>query len=208
MSRETGSADRTALFRLDGTPLAHDDCPMAEAVAHRRERFATRRSRSNGLTALARAVLVNIRPLKDHRGRIEGAINCFQDISERSRRWKSKLRSKGADLEDFFENSAIGLHIVSGDGIILRANKAELSLLGYRADEYVGRHIAEFHADTPVIGDILNRLSCGEKLDRYPGPSAGQGRFDQACADHVEQPLRRREIRQYSLLYHRRDQSL
>ncbi|MGK9055706.1 PAS domain S-box protein, partial [Neorhizobium petrolearium] len=27
---------------------------------------------------------------------------------------------------------------------------------------------AEFHADAPVIGDILHKLSCGEKLDRYP----------------------------------------
>ena len=57
---------------------------------------------------------------------------------------------------------------MSGEGIILRANKAELSLLGYGADEYVGRHIAEFHADAPVIGEILHRLSCGERLDRYP----------------------------------------
>ena len=26
--------------------------------------------------------------------------------------------------------------------------------LGYTRDEYVGRHIAEFHADPPVIADI------------------------------------------------------
>lgn len=57
---------------------------------------------------------------------------------------------------------------MSGTGIILRANKAELKLLGYASEEYVGRHIAEFHADAPVIGDILQRLSCGEELDRYP----------------------------------------
>ena len=112
-------------------------------------------------------VIVNIRSLRDHRGRIKGAINCFHDISAR-KAMEDVIRNKSADLEDFFENSAIGLHIVSGEGIILRANKAELSLLGYSADEYVGRHIAEFHADAPVIGDILHRLSCGEKLDRYP----------------------------------------
>ena len=113
------------------------------------------------------AALVNIRPLRDHRGKIQGAINCFQDISDQ-KAMEAEIRIKNADLEDFFENSAIGLHIVSGEGIILRANKAELSLLGYAADEYVGRHIAEFHADAPVIGDILHRLSCGERLDRYP----------------------------------------
>ncbi|HEY0680799.1 MAG TPA: HWE histidine kinase domain-containing protein [Steroidobacter sp.] len=81
---------------------------------------------------------------------------------------EEELRRRIQDVEDFFENGAIGLHIVSGDGIILRANKAELDLLGYTAEEYVGRHIAEFHADAPVIGDILHRLSCGQKLERYP----------------------------------------
>lgn len=72
------------------------------------------------------------------------------------------------DLEDFFENGALGLHIVGGDGTILRANKAELSLLGYDAAEYLGRHIAEFHADPPVIEDILARLGRGERLENYP----------------------------------------
>jgi PAS domain S-box-containing protein len=105
--------------------------------------------------------------LKDRRGNIQGAINCFQDISAH-KAMEHELRRKTDDLEDFFENSAVGLHIVSGEGIVLRANQAELDLLGYTAEEYVGRHIAEFHADAPVIGDILQKLSCGERLDRYP----------------------------------------
>ena len=105
--------------------------------------------------------------MRDHAGRIEGAINCFQDISSR-KQVEEEIRRKTQDLEDFFENSAVGLHIVSGEGIILRANKAELDMLGYKPEEYIGRHVAEFHADAPVIGDILQRLSCDEKLDRYP----------------------------------------
>ena len=72
------------------------------------------------------------------------------------------------DFEDFFENGAVGLHIVGADGIVLRANKAELNLLGYEEEEYVGRHITEFHVDQPVIDDILCRLSRGEKIERYP----------------------------------------
>jgi PAS domain S-box-containing protein len=154
------------LFLLDGTPLAHADCPMAEAVRvgteTRNAEVVMERPDGSRFTAL-----VNIRALRDHKGRIQGAINCFQDISAR-KEIEEKVYRQSRDLEDFFENSAISLHIVSGEGIILRANKAELDLLGYTADEYVGRHIAEFHADAPVIGEILHRLSCGEKLDRYP----------------------------------------
>lgn len=154
------------LLLPDGTPLAHAECPMAEAIrtgtTTRNAEVMIERPDGTRITAL-----VNIRPLKDHRGNIQGAINCFQDVSKH-KEVEEEVRRKSRDLEDFFENGAIGLHIVSGTGIILRANKAELKLLGYASEEYVGRHIAEFHADAPVIGDILQRLSCGEELDRYP----------------------------------------
>ena len=43
------------------------------------------------------------------------------------------------------------LAAVGPDGKILRANRAELDMLGYRREEYVGRHIAEFHADEDII---------------------------------------------------------
>jgi PAS domain S-box-containing protein len=153
------------LFLLDGTELAREDCPMASAIqagtTTRNAEVVMERPDGSRIVAL-----VNIRALKDHRGKIQGAINCFQDISV-FKAVEEEARAKSRDLEDFFENSAIGLHIVSGEGIILRANQAELDLLGYSADEYIGRHVAEFHADAPVIGDILKRLSCDEKLDRY-----------------------------------------
>lgn len=71
------------------------------------------------------------------------------------------------DLRDYFDNGAIGLHWVGGDGTILRANRADYELLGYSADEYIGRHIAEFHADPDVIDDILSRLTRGETLKNY-----------------------------------------
>ncbi|QKK20447.1 sensor histidine kinase [Rhizobium indicum] len=72
------------------------------------------------------------------------------------------------DYEDFFENGAVALHLVGADGTILRANQAELDLLGYAADEYVGRPISEFHADPHTIDEMLTRLASGEKLVRFP----------------------------------------
>lgn len=154
------------LFLSDGTPLPHEDCPMAEAVrtgeGARNAEVVIERPDGGRITAL-----VNIRALRDRHGRIQGAINCFQDISAQ-KALENAIRQHSRDLEDFFENSAVGLHIVGSDGTILRANRAELDLLGYAADEYVGRHIAEFHADPPAIADILGRLSCGQSLDRYP----------------------------------------
>ena len=78
------------------------------------------------------------------------------------------LRRSEAVLRDFIETSTIGLHWVVADGTILWVNQAELDLLGYAREEYVGRNIAEFHADEPVINDMLGRLSLGETLRDYP----------------------------------------
>jgi PAS domain S-box-containing protein len=72
------------------------------------------------------------------------------------------------DLADFFDNAPFGLHWVGPDGVILRANQAELDMLGYAREEYVGRPISDFHADAEVIEDILRRLRAGETLHNLP----------------------------------------
>ncbi|MBI3546197.1 MAG: PAS domain S-box protein [Gammaproteobacteria bacterium] len=77
------------------------------------------------------------------------------------------LQRSETELSDFFENASIGLHWVGPDGIILRANRAELDMLGYQREEYIGRHIAEFHQDQATISDILKRLANGERLEEY-----------------------------------------
>lgn len=72
------------------------------------------------------------------------------------------------DLADFFETASIGLHWVDGRGVILRVNQAELDMLGYQREEYVGRHIADFHVDRTVCEQILAFLANGERLYAYP----------------------------------------
>jgi PAS domain S-box-containing protein len=57
---------------------------------------------------------------------------------------------------------------VGPDGIIQWANNAELELLGYGAEEYIGRHIAEFHAEREALDDLLATLSCGQAVHSYP----------------------------------------
>jgi PAS domain S-box-containing protein len=97
----------------------------------------------------ARAIVLNVR-----------------DLTERKLA-EEDLKRKQEELTDFVENATVGLHWVGPDGTILWANRAELDLLGYTREEYVGRNIAEFHADPPVIADILKRLTTGEELHSY-----------------------------------------
>jgi PAS domain S-box-containing protein len=72
------------------------------------------------------------------------------------------------DLSDFLENAVVGLHRVGPDGTILWANQAEIRMLGYAPGEYIGRNIAEFHADGAALERILDRLSAGESLRDVP----------------------------------------
>jgi PAS domain S-box-containing protein len=105
-------------------------------------------------------------PIHNDAGEVTGAITLLQDITAR-RQAELELSQQYDQLDDFFENGAIGLHVVGADGRIVRANRAELTLLGYTIEEYVGRHIAEFHVDHEAINDILHRLARGETLNRY-----------------------------------------
>lgn len=77
------------------------------------------------------------------------------------------MKFNESDFRDFAESAIFGLHWVGPDGTVLWVNEAELHMLGYTREEYVGHNIGEFHADAPVIEDMLARLLKGEALRDY-----------------------------------------
>jgi signal transduction histidine kinase len=88
------------LFRPDGRFMPHELCPMAEVVAGTLseacdEEVVIERSDSSRIT-----VVVNIRPLKNDRGAIIGAINCFYDITAR-KETEEKLRDSDRRKTEF-----------------------------------------------------------------------------------------------------------
>ena len=105
-------------------------------------------------------------PIRDQQGEIDGVVLVFRDITKRKQA-EDALRHSEQELADFFENATVGLHWVGPNGIILRVNAAELELLGYTREEYVGRSITDFHADAEAIADILYRLKAGEVINDY-----------------------------------------
>ena len=72
------------MYRPDGSPLPHHECPMADVL---RSGISVRQQevhieRPDGSRGIA---LVDIEAVKDGDGSIIGAVNCFQDITERKR---------------------------------------------------------------------------------------------------------------------------
>ena len=104
--------------------------------------------------------------LRDETGAVVRMVGSITDIAERKKA-EAEIRRHKDQLTAFFENASMGLHWVDSQGIIQWANQAELELLGYSAEEYIGQPIAKFHADQNIIGDILARLLRGEKLHEY-----------------------------------------
>jgi len=104
---------------------------------------------------------------RDSAGNPLKLVALCQDITAR-KKTETALKQSEAELTEFFENASEAIHWVGPDGTILRANKAELGMLGYSAEEYVGHNIADFHADKDHIRDILDRLNAGESLRAYP----------------------------------------
>src|SRR6185437_12640123 len=105
-------------------------------------------------------------PVQVETGVVGGVFTAVIETTEKvvARKAIEKSEKKYRDLA---ETSSFALHWVGPDGTILWANQAELDMVGYTADEYIGHNITEFHADAPVIDDILKRLSRGEKLKEY-----------------------------------------
>lgn len=102
-------------------------------------------------------------PLRNSDGRIVGVIGMAIDVTDRERALEEARRSR-LELEDFFESAPVGITWTSPDGTVLRANHAELELLGYSREEYIGRNVASVHTNPEIVAEILRRLALGASV--------------------------------------------
>jgi PAS domain S-box-containing protein len=100
---------------------------------------------------------VTLSPDFDDEREVVGFIFHSSDVTEKNRTERA--------LKDYFEQASIGMHWVDADGIIIWANPAEIRMLGYSEEEYVGHHISEFHANKKAIASILTRLRSREAIE-------------------------------------------
>ncbi|HWX78364.1 MAG TPA: PAS domain S-box protein, partial [Candidatus Acidoferrales bacterium] len=151
------------LYRPDGTPLPHDECPMAIAL---KEGRAVRDQmiiveRPDGTRAL---VMPYPTPLRDRQGKIVGGINMLIDITEGN---EAEIASRR--LAAIVESSDDAIVSKTLDGIITTWNHSAERMFGYTAAEAVGRHISLIiPAERRSEEDhVLADLRRGKKVDHF-----------------------------------------
>ena len=161
-----GSDEWCVTWRLywpDGTPLPHDECPMAVALKTGRP--------VRGVEAVAErpdGTLVPFMPyptpLHDASGNVVGAVNMLVDLTERSH--AEQVRQLLASIVESSDDAIVSKDL---NGVIASWNPGAERLFGYTADEVLGKSVPSlFPADLQnEERAILERIGRGEQLEHY-----------------------------------------
>lgn len=120
------------LYSLDGSFMSHADCPMADCLrtgipVHDQEAVMERPDGSRIVAA------VNIEPIRDESGEIVGAVNCFQDITER-KRTETALRDSERQARELIAALPAAIYTTDAAGRITFFNEAAARFWGHRPE--------------------------------------------------------------------------
>lgn len=180
------------LLQADGTPLSHDECPMA--VALREDRPV------RGVELIAErpdGTRVNLlpypTPLHDSSGALVGAVNMLVDITERKRaeqqafqlnesleqRVEERTRQMTEALtqlrvsEERFRQLVQGvidyaIFMLDPNGIVTNWNAGAARIKGYAAKEIIGRHFSQFYSEEDRRDGVPQRaLETARRTGKY-----------------------------------------
>jgi PAS domain S-box-containing protein len=138
-------------YRPDGEPLHFDSTPVAQAIRSG-ERVTAAELVIEQPDGTRVPVLMNVQPIKDYAGRVEGAVCSFQELTERKRA-EEALRASEAELQSVINRTPFMLVRCSRELRYRFISDAYAHLLGQTRTGIVGKTINE------VIGEKgLNTL--------------------------------------------------
>ena len=79
----------------------------------------------------------------------DAVIWVARDMTER-KRMEETLRESEARFREWFDDAPVGYHVLDVEGRIVKVNRTELEMLGYTAEEMVGRLAWEFVLEQDV----------------------------------------------------------
>ena len=92
-------------------------------------------------------------------GRPVGRVWSFRDVTEHKRA-EQDLRESQARFRELYEDAPVGYHELDTEGRIVRVNRTELAMLGYTAEEMLGRLVWEFTVESDEAREsVIERLS-------------------------------------------------
>jgi PAS domain S-box-containing protein len=106
------------------------------------------------------------KPIANAAGEHFGALAIGQDITERLQA-DDALRRSERHLSNFFNEAPVGLVWLSASGIVLRANQAQLDLLGCRPADFLSHTFQEFLVDPACGTEVLKRLAARETVRNF-----------------------------------------
>jgi PAS domain S-box-containing protein len=151
------------LYWPDGTPLPHDECPMAVALRTGRP--------VRGVEAVAErpdGTLVRFMPyptpLHDASGNVIGAVNMLVDLTERSQ--AEQARQLLASIVESSDDAIVSKDL---NGVVDSWNPGAERLFGYTADEVIGKSVTSLFPPDLLNEEraILERIRLGEQIEHY-----------------------------------------
>jgi PAS domain S-box-containing protein len=130
------------LFRPDGSFLRHAQSPMAEVLRGKKAEERDREVIIERPDKTRINVIVNIRALKNERGEITGAINCFYDITERQLAAEAQSRIEVLATS----NQELSLEIAQRKAVEVALKKSE-------------RHYTQLLEKSDLMQEQLRQLS-------------------------------------------------
>ena len=157
------------LYMPSGEVLPHDQTPMMEAVRTGAS-FRNIEVQVEQPSGKRLWVMASIDPLRDDKGNVIGAINCFQDVTER----RPSLESKEAEdrsrlLASVVESSDDAIITTDLDTVITSWNRAAEKIYGYSAEEIIGKPVMILLPDDRKDEEtgIIERIRRGERIEHY-----------------------------------------
>lgn len=151
------------LYWPDGTPMPHDQCPMALAIKENRA--------ITGMEAIAERpdgsrvrFMPYPRPLRDENGALTGALNMLVDVTNRR-----QVEQDAQRLASIIESSDDAIISKNLDGVITSWNSGAEQLFGYTAAEAIGRPVTMLIPPDRIDEEpgILARIRRGERIEHY-----------------------------------------